>query len=108
MSASVCSNPSKVSLKAIPDDVIRQRRARLAHHPDVVAARSRIRDIAGSWDVTLKGPLRGFDCISLGPTEFREQLKRNFSILLNARELGALVAWYVIYCSMCLGLEHKP
>jgi hypothetical protein len=79
---------------SVHPDIIRLRRAQLASNPDVRAARQRIRDISSKWDVLKQGPLRGFDCVSLDPTAFREQLKRNFGLLLNARELGGLVAWY--------------
>eukprot|EP00611_Tribonema_gayanum_P019513 TRINITY_DN3392_c0_g2_i1.p1 TRINITY_DN3392_c0_g2~~TRINITY_DN3392_c0_g2_i1.p1 ORF type:complete len:657 (-),score=135.09 TRINITY_DN3392_c0_g2_i1:93-1979(-) len=75
-------------------DLFRQRRDVLMMHPDVMAVRARIEDIAGRWSIIKQGPIRGFDCISLGPTELREQIKRNFGVLLTARELGALVAWH--------------
>lgn len=34
----------------------------------------------------------GFDCVSLGPTEFKELFRRNFGVLLHPRDLGILVS----------------
>ena len=35
--------------------------------------------------------MRGFDTVALDPTEFREQLRRNFQINLTDEELGAII-----------------
>lgn len=36
-------------------------------------------------------PDEGFDCVSLGPTQFKELFRRNFGVLLHPRDLGILV-----------------
>lgn len=38
------------------------------------------------------GLVTGFDCVSLGPTEFKELFRRNFGVLLHPRDLGILVS----------------
>lgn len=37
------------------------------------------------------GGRTGFDCVSLGPTEFKELFRTNFGVLLHPRDLGVLV-----------------
>ncbi len=39
-----------------------------------------------------RGRPAGFDCVSLGPTEFKELFRRNFGVLLHPRDLGVLVS----------------
>lgn len=35
--------------------------------------------------------VEGFDAVSLDPTQFKELFRRNFGVLLTAKELGILV-----------------
>eukprot|EP00903_Cladosiphon_okamuranus_P018874 g17360.t1 len=53
-----------------------------------------MQQVATSWDPKKNTPLLGFDCVSLGPTEFKELFRRNFGVLLHPRDLGILVSMY--------------
>lgn len=58
--------------------------------PQLLSAKKKIGSVAAYYDPD-KYSLNGFTSTSLMPTEFREQLKRNFRINLTDAELGALV-----------------
>ena len=58
--------------------------------PQLLSAKKKIGKVAATFDAN-KVSLRGFDSESLNPTEFREQLRRNFELQLTDAELGAIV-----------------
>ena len=61
--------------------------------PDLLSAKRKLAVVAASYDPK-KISLKGFECLSLDPTEFREQLRRNFLISVTNAELGALVVLF--------------
>jgi len=58
--------------------------------PQLISAKKKIGKLAAFYDPE-KCSFRGFDAAALTPTEFREQLRRNFLIRLTDAELGAIV-----------------
>jgi hypothetical protein len=58
--------------------------------PQLISAKKKIGYIASFYDPS-SSSLRGFDSDALDPTQFREQLRRNFLIRLTDEELGAIV-----------------
>ena len=54
------------------------------------SAKKKIGRIAAFHDPK-KNSFSGFDSEALNPTEFREQLRRNFSVVLDDAELGATI-----------------
>ena len=58
--------------------------------PQLMSAKKKIGRIAAFYDPK-KISLTGFDSVSLDPTQFREQLRRNLDVKLTDSELGALV-----------------
>ena len=58
--------------------------------PELLSAKKKISRVAAHYDPE-KTSFKGLECLYLDPTEFREQLKRTFLILLTDAELGALV-----------------
>lgn len=61
--------------------------------PQLISARKKIGTVAAYYDPVLYS-LEGFAGYELNPTEFREQLRRNFFINLSDAELGALVYYF--------------
>jgi Ca2+-binding EF-hand superfamily protein len=61
--------------------------------PDLLSAKKKIAVVAADFDPK-KTSLKGFEGHSLDPTEFREQLRRNFLISLTNAELGTLVVLF--------------
>lgn len=61
--------------------------------PQLISARKKIGMVAAYYDPVLYS-LEGFAAHELNPTEFREQLRRNFFITLTDAELGALVYYF--------------
>jgi len=58
--------------------------------PQLLSAKKKIGKVAATYDAH-KVSTKGFDSESLNPTEFREQLRRNFELNLTDAELGAIV-----------------
>jgi len=58
--------------------------------PELLSAKKKISRVSAHHDPD-KTSFKGLECLYLDPTEFREQLKRNFLIVLTDGELGALV-----------------
>lgn len=58
--------------------------------PQLMSAKKKIGRIAAFHDPK-KNSFSGFDCAALSPTQFREQLRRNFSVTLDDAELGATI-----------------
>lgn len=58
--------------------------------PQLISAKNKVSKVAGHFDPD-RYSLKGFESVGLNPTEFREQLRRNFNITLSNAELGALV-----------------
>ena len=58
--------------------------------PQLMSAKKKIGRIAAFHDPQ-KNLFNGFDAQALSPTQFREQLRRNFSINLDNSELGATI-----------------
>jgi Ca2+-binding EF-hand superfamily protein len=58
--------------------------------PQLISAKKKIGQLAAFYDPE-KCSFKGFDASALTPTEFREQLRRNFLIRLTDAELGAIV-----------------
>eukprot|EP01038_Epipyxis_sp_PR26KG_P005573 gene5573-7697_t len=58
--------------------------------PSLLSAKNKISKVAAFYD-PYRTSLKGFDSSELNPTEFREQLFRNFNIKLSNAELGAVV-----------------
>lgn len=58
--------------------------------PQLLSAKQKIGHVAAFYD-PLKSSLKSFDSDALNPTQFREQLRQNFSIILTDEELGAIV-----------------
>ena len=58
--------------------------------PELLSAKKKISRVSAHHDPE-KTTFKGMECLYLDPTEFREQLKRNFLIVLSDGELGALV-----------------
>lgn len=58
--------------------------------PELLSAKKKISRVSAHHDPE-KTSFKGFECLYLDPTEFREQLKRTFLIVLSDGELGALV-----------------
>lgn len=58
--------------------------------PQLMSAKKKIGQVAAFFD-PLKHSFSGFDSVALDPTQFREQLRRNFLIHLTDAELGAVV-----------------
>ena len=71
----------------------RQKNPYLLTLPELISAKNKIGHVAGVYD-PLKHPLSGFDANALNPTEFREQLRRNFGINLTDGEVGAIVTLF--------------
>lgn len=61
--------------------------------PDLLSAKKKLAVVAASYDPA-KTSMKGFEGLSLDPTEFREQLRRNFLVSLTNAELGALVMYF--------------
>ncbi len=55
-----------------------------------MSAKKKIGQVAAFYD-PMKHSFKGFDAIALDPTQFREQLRRNFLVKLTNAELGAIV-----------------
>mmetsp|Transcript_10477 Transcript_10477/g.15974 ORF Transcript_10477/g.15974 Transcript_10477/m.15974 type:complete len:547 (-) Transcript_10477:149-1789(-) len=60
--------------------------------PELLSAKKKLALASVDYDPQ-KVSLKGFDSYSLDPTEFREQLRRNFLLLVTNAELGALVKY---------------
>lgn len=58
--------------------------------PQLISAKTKIGRVAEVYD-PLRHSLAGFGSQALTPTEFREQLRRNFGINLTNAELGAII-----------------
>lgn len=58
--------------------------------PQLISAKAKISKVAAYYDPA-KYSIKGFDSMGLDPTEFREQMRRNFCITLTDAELGAIV-----------------
>jgi len=58
--------------------------------PELLSAKKKISRVSAHHDPE-KTSFKGLECLYLDPTQFREQLKRNFLIVLTDGELGALV-----------------
>ena len=58
--------------------------------PQLISAKKKIGRVAAFYDPK-KMSFKGFDAEALDPTQFREQLRRNFLISLSDSELGAIV-----------------
>jgi Ca2+-binding EF-hand superfamily protein len=58
--------------------------------PQLMSAKKKIGQVAAFYD-PMKHSFKGFDAIALDPTQFREQLRRNFLVKLTNAELGAIV-----------------
>ncbi|CAM9862878.1 unnamed protein product, partial [Choristocarpus tenellus] len=78
----------------VDPDVFRHRRSLLLRLPEAKLAQQHLITIATKWDPVKNGSLRGFESVSLGPTEFKELFRTNFGVLLKPRELGILVSMY--------------
>lgn len=61
--------------------------------PELLSAKKKVSRVAAHYDPE-KSSFKGFECLYLDPTEFREQLRRNFLITLTDGELGALVSLF--------------
>lgn len=61
--------------------------------PALMSAKSKLGKVAAFYDPG-KTSLSGFDSVALNPTQFREQLRRNFFIKLTDAELGAIVVLF--------------
>lgn len=58
--------------------------------PQLISAKTKIGRVAEVFD-PLRHSLAGFGSQALTPTEFREQLRRNFGVNLSNAELGAII-----------------
>jgi len=72
------------------DDLPMSENPYLMTMPQLISAKKKIGQIAAYYDPA-KSSFRGFDASALTPTEFREQLRRNFLVRLTDQELGAIV-----------------
>ena len=61
--------------------------------PQLISAKKKIGKVATFYDPK-KSSFKGFDSQALTPTEFREQLRRNFLVKLSDDELGAIVVLF--------------
>lgn len=61
--------------------------------PSLISAKNKLSKIAENYDPN-RYSLKGFDSQALTPTQFRQQLIRNFGINLNDAELGALISLF--------------
>mmetsp|Transcript_35368 Transcript_35368/g.45400 ORF Transcript_35368/g.45400 Transcript_35368/m.45400 type:complete len:571 (+) Transcript_35368:131-1843(+) len=62
--------------------------------PEIIHVKKKLGRLAMNFDPQRSGVLRGFDGTSLGPTEFKEQMRRNFGMNLTPSELGAMITWF--------------
>mmetsp|Transcript_9123 Transcript_9123/g.12612 ORF Transcript_9123/g.12612 Transcript_9123/m.12612 type:complete len:608 (+) Transcript_9123:32-1855(+) len=58
--------------------------------PSLISAKNKLSQIAENYDPN-RYSLKGFDSEKLTPTQFRQQLMRNFRINITDEELGALI-----------------
>jgi hypothetical protein len=65
----------------------------LLTRPELLSAKRKIAQVANGYDPR-KISFRGFECHSLDPTTFREQIRHNLLIHLTNAELGALVTLF--------------
>ncbi|CAM9103461.1 unnamed protein product [Ectocarpus sp. 6 AP-2014] len=103
---SLCSLQSHVTFASLPSymrsksglemdpDRYRRRKQLISNLPEADSANRQMKRVATNWDPQKQTPLLGFDCVSLGPTEFKELFRRNFGVLLHPGDLGVLVSMY--------------
>ena len=65
----------------------------LLTRPELLSAKRKIAQVAYGYDPR-KISFKGFECHSLDPTTFREQIRHNLLIHLTNAELGALVTFF--------------
>lgn len=65
----------------------------LLTRPELLSAKRKIAQVAYGFDPR-KISFKGFECHSLDPTTFREQIRHNLLIHLTNAELGALVTLF--------------
>jgi hypothetical protein len=65
--------------------------------PELLSAKKKISRVSAHHDPE-KTSFKGMECLYLDPTQFREQLKRTFLIVLTDGELGALVTLLDTVC----------
>jgi hypothetical protein len=61
--------------------------------PQLISAKKKLGVVAASFDPNFYS-MSGFDVETLDPSQFREQLRRNFFINVTDAELGALVVLF--------------
>lgn len=61
--------------------------------PSLISAKNKLSKIAENYDPN-RYSLKGFDSQNLTPTQFRQQLMRNFRVNLSDAELGALITLF--------------
>jgi hypothetical protein len=65
----------------------------LLTRPEFFSAKKKIAHASAFFDPS-KTPFDAFECEFLDPTQFREQMRRNFLLEFTDEELGALIMFF--------------